>query len=782
GCSTQLQTNIQQPDPLTCDYLVTQQGCGATNEYNACPTVSGGVPPYTYLWKNNNITQCLQSDDLQDFLLTITDANGCSIVQAPTDVVTTDALKITIVGKTNVQCFDGTDGQIDLQVEGGTLPYTFQWSNGEETQDLQGLPAGTYFLTVTDAKGCSGQWQTDIQQPEPLTCDYLVTQQGCGATNEYNACPTISGGVPPYTYLWKNNNITQCLQSDDLEDFLLTITDANGCSIVQAPTDVVTTDALQITIVRKTNVQCFDGTDGQINLQVEGGTLPYTFQWSNGEETQDLQGLPAGTYFLTVTDAEGCSGQWQTDIQQPEPLTCDYLVTQQGCGATNDYNACPTVSGGVPPYTYLWKNNNITQCLQSDDLQDFLLTITDANGCSIVQAPTDVVATDALQIAIVRATNVQCFDGTDGQIDLQVEGGTLPYTFQWSNGEETQDLRGLAAGTYSVTVTDGGGCSAQTSRTLEQPTRLTCDYKVLQSSCNGLIEYSACPEVSGGVQPYRYEWLDGSNEQCLKSSSLQEFVLSITDANDCNIVKPPSGLIEKLNLIVLGNTTDVQCFGGSDGSIDLQGIGGTPPYAFRWAGGQETTSLKDLSVGDYLVTLTDAEGCSAVGSFSVEQPDRLSIEEQVTQASSGSLGAIQTQVNGGVPPYQYLWSNNENSQNVEGLEAGTYQLTVTDANGCTHTKAFEISFTVSSQEVSKVEAYLQIFPNPGKGLFNIRTDETFSATQWQVYNASGSLIQEEAFIPSGQQLNLSHLPSGLYLVRLQNQAGQMRSSQLVILP
>ncbi|MEM9921329.1 MAG: hypothetical protein AAF990_24725, partial [Bacteroidota bacterium] len=221
----------------------------------------------------------------------------------------------------DVLCFGEDDGHIELAVSGGSPPYSYQWSSGNG----QNLPAGSYTVTITDAEGCSTQLQTNIQQPDPLTCDYLVTQQGCGATNEYNACPTVSGGVPPYTYLWKNNNTSQCLQSDDLQDFLLTITDANGCTIVQAPTDVVTTDALKITIVGKTNVQCFDGTDGWIDLQVEGGTLPYTFQWNNGEETQDLQGLPAGTYFLTVTDAEGCSGQWQTDIQQPEPLICDYL-------------------------------------------------------------------------------------------------------------------------------------------------------------------------------------------------------------------------------------------------------------------------------------------------------------------------------------------------------------------------------------------------------------------------------------------------------------------------
>ncbi|WP_300564469.1 SprB repeat-containing protein, partial [Flavobacterium sp.] len=281
---------------------------------------------------------------------------------------------------TNVSCFGGTNGAINLTPAGGTTPYTFNWGGGITTEDRTGLAAGTYSVTITDNNGCTA---------------------------------TVSG-----------------------------ITVTQPAAAVSGTTVV-------------TNTSCFGGTNGAINLTPTGGTSPYTFNWGGGITTEDRTGLAAGTYSVTITDNNGCTGTVSgITVTQPAAVSGTTVVTNTSCfGGTNGaINLTPT--GGTGPYTFNWGGGITTEDRTGLAAGTYSVTITDNNGCTGTVSGITVTQPAAAVSGSTVVTNVSCFGGTNGTINLTPTGGTSPYTFNWGGGITTEDRTGLAAGTYSVTITD----------------------------------------------------------------------------------------------------------------------------------------------------------------------------------------------------------------------------------------------------------------------------------------------------------------------------------------
>ncbi|WP_460504239.1 SprB repeat-containing protein, partial [Hymenobacter agri] len=214
---------------------------------------------------------------------------------------------------------------------------------------------------------------------------------------------------------------------------------------------------------------CYEAANGSVDLTVSGGTAPYTYLWSNGATTQDLAALPAGTYSVTVTDANGCSAISSGTVGRPAQLLASAQATAAQCaGGTG--SVALTVSGGTAPFAYRWSNGATTQSLSGLTAGTYSVTVTDANGCSATASAT---ISEPTQLrATASATGTTCYDASNGAMTLAVSGGTAPYTYLWSNGATTQNLSGLAAGTYTVTVTDAGGCTASCGATVGRPTQL----------------------------------------------------------------------------------------------------------------------------------------------------------------------------------------------------------------------------------------------------------------------------------------------------------------------
>ncbi|MBL7803242.1 MAG: SprB repeat-containing protein, partial [Saprospiraceae bacterium] len=540
GCTTTGTATVNQPSALSLTRTVTNVSCAGGSNGAIDLTVSGGTSPYTYDWSNDgpespdNDTQDLSGLSAGTYTVTVTDASGCTATTSAT-VTVPAALSLTRT-VTNVSCAGGSNGAIDLTVSGGTTPYTYDWSNDgpespdNDTQDLSGLSAGTYTVTVTDANGCTATSTATVTAPPALSLTRTVTNVSCAGGSNGAIDLTVSGGTTPYTYDWSNDgpespdNDPQDLSGLTAGTYTVTVTDANGCTGTTTAT-VTAPSALSLSVTT-TGSTCGQ-SNGSVDLTVSGGTTPYTYDWSNdGPESpdndpQDLSGLSAGTYTVTVTDANNCTATTTATVSSANGPTLSVSVTNVSCAGGSNGAIDLTVTGGTAPITYDWSNDgaenpdNDTQDLSGLSAGTYTVTVTDANGCTATTSAT-ISQPNALSLS-VTTTGSTCGQ-SNGSVDLTVSGGTTPYTYDWSNDgpespdNDTQDLSGLSAGTFTVTVTDANGCTATTTATVSSANGPTLSTTKVDVLCFGGSNGSIDLTVTGGTAPITYDWSNDGPE------------------------------------------------------------------------------------------------------------------------------------------------------------------------------------------------------------------------------------------------------------------------------
>ena len=618
--------------------------------------------------------------------MTVTDANGCTksasaIINQPNPISITS----TVV---KVKCNGGNDGSINLTVTGGTAPFTFNWDNAPDVEDPSGLAAGTYNVTVTDANGCTKTALATIEENSTIDIVVSSTNVKCNGGKDGTINLTVSGGTAPYSFNWDN--------APDVEDpsglaagtYNVTVTDANGCkkiasAIVTEPAQIVLTSTVS-------NVKCNGGNDGSINLTVSGGTAPYSFNWDNAPDVEDPSGLAAGTYNVTVTDANGCTKAAVATINQPTSINLSITSVNVKCNGGNDGSVNLTVSGGTGPYTFNWDNAPDVEDPTALSAGTYSVTVTDANGCT---KTTSVTISDPTPIVLASTVeNVKCKGGKDGSINLMVSGGTAPYTFNWDNAPDVEDPTGLSAGTYNVTVTDANGCTKTTSVTIGEPLQLVLTSTVVNVKCNGGNDGSINLTVSGGTAPYSFNWDNAPDIEDPSGLAAGTYNVTVTDANGCK--NTTTATINQPTLLNLSSTVvNVKCNGGNDGSITLTVSGGTAPYSFNWDNAPDVEDPSGLAAGTYNVTVTDANGCTKTGSAAINQPNPIAITSTLSnvKCNGGTDGSINLTVSGGTAPYSFNWDNAPDVEDPSGLAAGNYNVTVTDANGCSKTASATIN-------------------------------------------------------------------------------------------
>ena len=224
--------------------------------------------------------------------------------------------------------------------------------------------------------------------------------------------------------------------------------------------------------------------------------------------------------------------------------------------------------------------------------------------------------------------NVSCFGDNTGSISLTVNSGTPNFSFNWSDGGRGQSRSNLSAGSYTATVTDANGCTDSRTFTVSQPSQaLTLGGSISQPSCSYTNNGSINLTVSGGTPGYSYEWSNGGRGQDLSGLSGGTYTVTVTDSNGCE--ETTSFTLTQPTQIILDETiVNVDCSGRNNGSISVSVTGGTRPrlgYDFRWSNGATTSEITDLSGGNYSLTVTDANGCIATATYSVEEPNPLSV-------------------------------------------------------------------------------------------------------------------------------------------------------------
>lgn len=528
--------------------------------------------------------------------------------------------------------------------------------------------------------------------------DFTITEPLCNGDANGSINITVTNAALPLTYSWSNGATTEDLTNVAAGTYVVTVTDAQG-SVVQETIELTEPVVLGVT-VDVTDETTVNGCDGTAMANPTGGTAPFTYQWSDGQTAQTAIDLCAGIYTVTITDANGCTVSTSRVINPP---SCDLDVNVTGqpvdCNDGEDGSvlATPITAQNNTPFTYLWNNGATTQQITGVSAGPYSVTVTDAIGCTA--SGSFVVTEPPLLTVSATVVDEQIFQACDGSSTATASGGTAPYLYEWSDSQIGATASNLCPGTYTVTVTDANGCTADRTVTVNE---LSCSgfsvsVNTYRLSCFEENDGAAVAVVSGGTAPFTYFWTTGgATTDSISGLGAGSYQVTVTDDVQCS--QTVSGTVTQPALLEASTAVDpVTCHGLANGAIELTVTGGTTPYGYTWSNTATTEDLNNLGPGNYGVSIVDANGCTENASGVVTEPDTLgasSIDTDVT-CFGGSDGAIDLTATGGLPPYQYSWSNGPTTADISGLSAGSYTVTFVDQNAC----VFEYTTTIDQSSL-----------------------------------------------------------------------------------
>ncbi|HEY9116385.1 MAG TPA: SprB repeat-containing protein, partial [Roseivirga sp.] len=705
GCTGDITFTITQPSDFLGYSIGSSTDATCFNSADGTITASGigGWGDYVYQWVRvadgvivgNSATVTGLAPG--DYRLTIVDRNGtgCTI-NTPIQTISSPPEIVQSVTITNALCNGQSNGSIDLSVSGGVAPYTYSWSNGETSQDISGLAAGSYTVTITDNSGCTNVETYIVGEPAVLTINAVVTDVACFGDATGIIQSNVNGGTGPYTYNWSTGAVTANLSSLSAGNYNLTVTDANGCSVTQNNISVgQPTSALSKLNEAMSDPSCFGGNDGSVTISMQGGTAPYSYSWSNGENTATASNLTAGNHTVTVTDSNGCTYVETFTLNDPIKIAVNPTLTLPTCNGAADGSISVVASNGTGPYVYNWNTGDSGSTINGLVAGTYTVTVTDNNGsgCTVVESIT--LGEPAALSSNATVNNISCNGASDGSIFLAASGGTGPYTYLWSTGATTNNITGLNAGAFSVTITDSKGCSINENFNIVEPASIGLSHTYVDILCKGASTGAIDITPSGGTLPYTYLWSNGSTSQDLANVPAGSYTVTVKDASNCS-VNLTVNISEPATVMTLsGVESDATCSGSNNGSINLSVVGGSAPYTYSWNNGSTTEDITGLAPGNYSVSVTDAVGCIKSIGFTIIEPSPISISQTLSNVSCNGAadGAISLSVGGGTGPYTYAWADDGSitTKDRSNLSPGNYTLTVTDANGCISVQAFNIT-------------------------------------------------------------------------------------------
>ncbi len=694
GCAASTTVAITQPSVLTASISAkTNVACNGNTNGTATVIAGGGTLNYTYSWNNAQTTNVATGLSAATYTATVTDANGC-VAQTTVAIAEPAVLTSSISAQTNVLCNGNNTGSATVAPSGGTVAYTYSWSNAQTNFTATGLSATTYSVIVADANGCTSQTTATITQPAVLTASISAqTNVLCNGNNTGNATVAAGGGAGTYAYSWNNGQTTVVATNLSAASYTVTVTDANGCTI-KTTASITEPSALTLTLT-PINLLCNNISTGQVSCSVAGGTPNYSYSWSTTSTTNNISLLAAGGYTLTVTDNNGCTIQNSTTLTQPSAVTMTLSSTPDHCNQ-QDGTATIIVGGGTVAYTYSWSNAQNNSSISNISAGTYTVTVTDNNGCSLIQTiAVAAQASDTLQI--VSTNSVTCNGACDGFATLQLSGvSNGPYAYNWSNGQTTLAATGLCAGVHTCSVTDGAGCLSTKQITIIQPAVLTTSISAQTNVlCNGNNSGNATVTAGGGTGAYTYSWNNGQINSTATNLSAITYSVTVTDANGCTIATTVT-IIEPTVLSLTLTPINLLCNNIFTGEVISNVQGGTPNYSYSWSTAATTNNISSLSIGSYSLTVTDNNGCSVQANTTISQPSALTMTLSSTpdHCNQGD-GTANVIAGAGTGAYTYNWSNAQNSSSISNLTANTYTATVTDNNGCSLTQTVVVLQQVS---------------------------------------------------------------------------------------
>lgn len=545
------------------------------------------------------------------------------------------------------------------------------------------IPCGT----VTSASN-SGGWKMELNSTDPTTGIYGIKVDDIENFGEDGASNTFT---LEYTVCASDSECIKLLMSS------INMAYKAGQCIFEETIEIAN-NKLEAYIT-PTNLLCNGDNSGTITTTIVSGEEPFSYAWSNGSITKDVSGLPAGSYELIITDANGESLTLSTELTQPEALSASAELSHSNCGQNDGY-IMVTVKGGLDPYTYNWSNGATTKDIDQLESGQYTLTIADSNACASsftynIQSITSLTARVSLDY-------IECHEEGKGSMEATVSGGTEPYSYLWDNGDTSSVASNLTSGAHKVIISDATGCSIERTGYVIM-NKFTASASVINPTCNGSANGSAELTINNGTPPYNILWNTGDTTEVIEELSGGWYWADITDVNGCTYRRYVN-IVDPEEITLNASVTRGSCE-ESDSTIlvNLSASGGTSPYTYYQNGEIINNPIEVDSEGYYTFKVLDINGCETIDSVLISRPEaKLNTNISVIQPNCDNpeYGSAYITITDGNAPYTYAWSDGSESASRNPLAEGDYSVIITDAAGCTSEHAFSISgVSLASAEI-----------------------------------------------------------------------------------
>lgn len=771
---------------------VKNVSCNSGNDGKLVVTTYFGKGPYLYQWSANvtNHTDSLASNlAAGNYSVTVTDSRD-SIAITSTTITEAPALATSFL-KTDLTCYQSGDGTINLTPSGGTPGYTYNWTGASGfnpiTQNQSGLAAGWFKVTVTDANSCTKKDSIQVNEPAKILFgNSVVTPAIPPGSSTGKIVAGVSGGTPSYSYAWAEAGVIMSGETTDSiinllgDTYQLSITDSHSCL---ADTSFVVPDQSLLQINKYTTpVTCYGLSNGSAAVTIvnKDPAATYSYAWSNSGIDTVISNVPAAKYYITITETGG-SNRLLVDsltVTQPAVLNISSIVPDTiACYGNSNGVISVTMSGGTPNYIYNWSNGASTESISQLPIGKYVLTVTDAHGCTDKDSAT-VIQNNPLVTNISVTQSITCNGYMNGRLTANVSGGQPVYSYLWDDpGSQTySSATNLKAGLYSVMVTDSKGCHDTASYNLTEPAPITfSSIDTSDVTCYSLSDGYIAVKVAGGTAPYTYTWnpAAGTTDSI---SDLPSFNYKLTVTDNTGICKNTSfsymvkkpvtalGIAE-----VTGSHVDNLCYGSSSGKLEVVAAGGWGNYEYSIDNTNWVTSptFSSLASASYIVRVRDGGGCKQNVISDITSPAEIVVNSSFTVGNS-----ILVSASGGSGTLTYTLDNGtpQSSGQFNNVTNGNHSVSVTDGNSCGPVVVNNIVINTSIK--NPLYKTINIYPNPSSGLFHFKL-ENYANDQIrvQVYSITGFQVADKTFdanpaADNSFSIDLRGSASGIYILKI----------------
>lgn len=677
-------------------------------------------------------------------------------------------------------CNGSNDGQINASSTGGTgiRNYSLNGTTYQSGSNFSGLSAGTYTVFVKDATSCIKTQTVVVNQPTILTTSLTAIAATCFGIENGSISVSSLGGNGAYVYSINGGEFTEINSFDNLPTGTYTVVteDANMCSF--SSTISINQPAQITATVNTTNSTC--GSNNGIIQALASGGFGSGYQYSLdgisffGSGVFSSQG--PGTHFIVINDGTGCSTTVSGAIISAGGPTIT-TSSSQNISCHEGFDGSITINsviGGTGVLNYskdgiTFQASNVLTGLSAGT---YFVQVKDANSC-IATVSVTLTQPNAFLIAPI-ASSVSCHGSATGSATIAASGGAGFLAYSLNGGFTYQSgttFNSLTSGTYTVTVKDAANCTGTSEFTIYQPKRPILIFTgALNATCYGSNDGEISAYATGGVSPYLYS-INGTTYSTLNTfTSLvgnTNYVIYVKDGNNC-VETSTTFISEPLLINVSSTASNISCASGNNGIINLNVTGGVSPYYYQWSNGSTSSSNSNLAAGAYSVTVNDYNGCESIQTYTLTQPlTPLIVNGVVLDATmlTSLDGSVDVTMNGGTAPYFYSWSNGATTEDLSGLNPGTYMVTITDSKGCTTSNTFIVGFSTGLANIQITTSDVKIYPNPANDYATIEA-VGYKIDKIELVNLLGQTIFITEVNASSIRFSTSDLTNGTYFVKI----------------